>query len=235
MISKGINTKSLFNSVKSSKLMTTASKYPALAIAGAAGISLGVARLAMPVDIFTPDRMDTGSNLGNAVANIAHPLGMIDLPRVSSKSLGSELYRSLSSFVVGDKSSSDVYGTAIGLGTIIGAAAGLATTLLIGAKRGFGPTKMSAFGKLALGTTIGAGAGMFGSAKAVSMTADVASKMHKQIHGLNQPKMDNRASGSGAGYRSWYKSPNGPMPVGHLGATGDLVLSMHKIRNQSII
>ena len=36
----------------------------------------------------------------------------------------------------------------------------------------------------------------------------------------------------GPGYLSWYKEPGRRMPVNHLGASGDLALSLHTIRNR---
>ena len=81
---------------------------------------------------------------------------------------------------------------------------------------------------------MGAATGAYLSEKTVVGASRIASDFHKRIRGLDPQRQDRRAFGGGAGYRSWYKSRGGRMPVNHLGSGGDLVLDMHKVRNKSV-
>ena len=57
----------------------------------------------------------------------------------------------------------------------------------------------------------------------------------QQVQIRQQPIRPYATRGGGRGYPSWYKRKGAGIPAGHLGATGDLVFSLHKMRHRGIM
>jgi len=206
----------------------------ALTLAGAGGavlvgLGLGAALRKTPVGLFEAGGLDTGS----AGLNMATDLYFWiqgGLPHINTPSIWDSLVNTYGALTSSQKISAaqviSPFSKAgfIGMGTISAVAAGLII-------RG-GPMR-----KLASAAVAGLVGGVFGAYKGAQLglgVSKIASQIHKEIRNLNPSAVDRRAFGGGAGYRTWAKLPGRSMPVGHLGATGDLVLAMHRTRHRSM-
>ncbi|MGD9697445.1 hypothetical protein [Acinetobacter sp.] len=193
-----------------------------LTAAGGVAITAGLVRLAAPVDIYGKGGIDTGDNLTNFALNMhnAWPGTTPFMPQVSSESMFTSLWNSFGDLrgVGGMVTTPMVTGGIVGatLGGVIGAAGG------------------KSFKGFAAASAIG---GVFGAWQGYKVARGVTGTMasiHREINQLQPERADLRASGAGPGYQSWYKGTGKPMPVGHLGSSGDLVFAMHKTRNKSM-
>ena len=206
------------------------SRTVGLALGGFAAAGL-VSTLATPIDMFGKGRLDTGNGFNNFAANVAYGAGRLtgtwSIPGMSSSSTAAGIAGAASDMFNGKPSIAGFFGTVVGGSAAGGAMVGAGLTALLGRRSGF------KLGRIMAGGVVGGAVGFYQSARLMRGVSNVASRFHKQIRGLDPMQQDHRAFGGGSGYMSWHKPRQGRMPVGHLGATGDLVHAMHKTRHQS--
>lgn len=119
-------------------------------------------------------------------------------------------------------------------GGLLGAVLG-ATREARGLKRGFRAAASGAFRSGFLGAAAGTVAAVSLASSFVSAVGNFSQGFLSKIAGIQRKPLQPRGKGNGPGFRSWAKFPGSRMPVGHLGATGDLVFAMNKIRNKSML
>jgi len=195
----------------------------------ALALGAGAARLFMPVDLFEKGKLDTGS-AGLNMATDLYFWATGGLPHINTPSMWDSLVNTYQTLTANQKMSAASviapFSTAgaVGMGSISAVIAGLVI-------RGGAMRKLSA---AAIAGTFG---GLFGAYKGAQFglgIGRIASQIHKEMRGMQPAVVDKRAFSGGPGFRTWAKLPGRPMPVGHLGASGDLVLAMHRTRHRSM-
>lgn len=104
-----------------------------------------------------------------------------------------------------------------------------------GLKRGLKSAMSGAWRSGFLGAAAGTVAAVSLTSSFVSAAGNFSQGFLSKIAGIQRKPIQARGKGNGSGFRSWAKFPGSKMPAGHLGATGDLVFAMNKIRNKSTL
>jgi len=116
-----------------------------------------------------------------------------------------------------------------------GTRAGAVTGGVIGAAAGLFFGKGTRGWSAVIGGLIGAAAGGYQGSKLVLGMSKAVNDVVRTYHGLNNTMTDRTKVGGGQGYRTWMKRPGGRMYPGHLGASGNLALASHRVRNRSML
>lgn len=209
------------------------SRSISMGVLGGASVigAAGVLSSGAPVSLMGGGNLDAGEFTTNALMDLyfaTQPSSAI--PGTSRPSVGQALAGGVRALIT-----PSAEGEASPLGLIAPVAATGAVTgglTFGGLATAFGRGR--SLGSSLLVAGIGAAVGGYQATKLSWGLAKVASGIHKNIIGFDAKKEDRRGYGGGSGYRTWAKSPGQSMPVGHLGATGDLVFAMHKVRNKSM-
>jgi hypothetical protein len=212
-----------------SKISNAGSFSKAAGLTGGAYLLTKAASYALPADFYSESGLDMGDTLSNVTANLMTLGGM---PGISATSA---LDRTVSS--ISQLAQTPGVGAAVVAPTATGAAIGgmlgsiAAMAMTAGRKNISSKSKMIQIGATSL---LGALVGGRSAFKLSNNITEMAANIHRGLWQLEPQMNDNRAFGSGSGFRSWAKLPGRSMPVGHLGATGDLVLAMHRTRHRSM-